>query len=350
MSSLTLRIKRGLKQALPYVQLLRLYHLLRNRNTLTVVVFHRVLATDDERWQHAHPEWTVSDAVFDQCLQFFRRNYHIISLEELLSSAEQGKKLPQRSLLITFDDGYADNEEYALPLLERNRVPAALFLTSDFVNRKCRPWIEDLAAAFRAGVISAQAVADIYRALFKTDPVSPDPLKQLNEIAARWTDLSDDEMDQLCRTHLGQPLQRLSTPAQMLSTEQLRHLHRAGVAIGAHGKTHTSLPLSTNLKAELAEPRRVLAAMLNLQSVDKISALAFPFGDHSEGVVQDALAEGYKLLFTFKPALTKLPHGRLAGSVVDRVNVSGPVIAPDGNASPDRLARLFFFVPHASAA
>jgi hypothetical protein len=90
--------------------------------------------------------------------------------------------------------------------------------------------------------------------------------------------------------------------------------------------------------------------MLNLQSVDKISTLAFPFGDHSEGVVRDALAEGYKLLFTFKPALTKLPHGRLAGSVVDRVNVSGPIIAPDGNASPDRLARLFFFVPHASAA
>ena len=117
MSSLTLRIKARLKKARPYVQLLSVYHRIRNRNTLTIVVFHRVLAVDDERWPHAHPEWTVSDAVFEQCLQFFRRHYYVISLEELLSSVEQGKKLPNRSLLITFDDGYADNEEYALPLL-----------------------------------------------------------------------------------------------------------------------------------------------------------------------------------------------------------------------------------------
>jgi peptidoglycan/xylan/chitin deacetylase (PgdA/CDA1 family) len=147
MPSLMLRTKAKLKSALPYVQLLSLYHRIRNRNTLTVVVFHRVLAVDDERWPHANPEWTVSDTVFNQCLQFFRSNYHVISLEELLSSVEQGKRLPNRSLLITLDDGYADIEEYALPLLEREQVPAALFLTSDFLNRASRPWTEDLSAA-----------------------------------------------------------------------------------------------------------------------------------------------------------------------------------------------------------
>jgi hypothetical protein len=183
-----LRIKARLKKVLPYVELLSVYHRIRNRNTLTVVVFHRVLAVDDARWPHAHPEWTVSDVVFDQCLQFFRRNYYVISLEELLSSVEQGKKLPNRSLLITFDDGYADNEEYALPLLERERVPAVLFLTSDFVNRKSRPWTEELVAAFRAGAISSQSIAQLYQALFNKPDVAPvGPTKQLNEIAERWT-------------------------------------------------------------------------------------------------------------------------------------------------------------------
>ena len=350
MSSL-MQIKARLKRVLPYVQLLSVYHRIRNRNTLTIVVFHRVLAVDDERWPHAHPEWTVSDGVFDQCLQFFRHNYHVISLEELLSSVEQGKKLPSRSLLITFDDGYADNEEYALPLLERDRVPAVLFLTTDFLNRKSRPWTEDLVAAFREGAISSQLVAQLYRALFnKSDGVSADPNKQLNEISERWIDLPDDEVEQLCRVHLGKPLHRSSERAQMLSTEQLRHLHAAGVAIGAHGKTHTSLPLSTNLEMELTEPQRTLVDCLDLPSTDEISTLAFPFGSYSENVVRSAVAKGYKLLFTFKPALMKLSQGRPVGPVLDRVNVSGPVIAPDGVATPERLARCFFFVPHAARA
>jgi peptidoglycan/xylan/chitin deacetylase (PgdA/CDA1 family) len=350
MSSL-LRIKTRLKRVLPYVQLLGVYHRIRNRNTLTIVVFHRVLGIDDERWPHAHPEWTVSDSVFNQCLQFFRRHYNVISLEELLSAVGQGKKLPNRSLLITFDDGYADNEEYALPLLERERVPAVLFLTTDFLNRKSRPWTEDLVAAFREGVISSQSVAQLYRALFnKPDVVPAEPTKQLNEISERWTDLSDEEVEQLCRVHLGKPLPRHTKPAHMLSTEQLRHLYTAGVAIGAHGKTHTSLPLSTNLEIELSEPRRALADCLDLPSIEEISTLAFPFGSYSEAVVRSAFAEGYKVLFTFNPALTKLSQGRPVGPVLDRVNVSGPVLAPDGVATPERLARCFFFVPHATRA
>jgi len=135
-----------------------------------------------------------------------------------------------------------------------------------------------------------------------------------------------------------------------LSTEQLRRLYAAGIAMGAHGKTHTSMLLSTNLTVELAEPRRALVDWLNLGSIDQINTLAFPFGDHSEGVVRSAFAEGYKLLFTFNPTLTKLSQSRPVGLVLDRVNVSSPIIAPDGIATPERLARCFFFIPHATHA
>jgi hypothetical protein len=110
------------------------------------------------------------------------------------------------------------------------------------------------------------------------------------------------------------------------------------------------LPLSPNLETELREPRAALANCLDLPSIDEISTLAFPFGTYSEDVVRSAFAEGYKLLFTFNPALTKLAQGRPVTPVLDRVNVSGPVIAPDGVATPERLARCFFFVPHATRA
>src|SRR5579871_5690312 len=96
------RVRSLLKGALLYRHWLALFHRIRNRNTLTVVAFHRVLSRNDPRWPGALPEFTVSTGFFEQCLLFFRRHYNPIGIEELAASAAHGRQLPPRSLLITF--------------------------------------------------------------------------------------------------------------------------------------------------------------------------------------------------------------------------------------------------------
>jgi hypothetical protein len=98
--------------------LLGMYHRLRNRRALTVVSFHRVIAATDPRWQTCDPLYTVSDRLFDQCLQFFARHYSVVSLADLEKARESGDELPACPLLITFDDGWADNFTFALPALQ----------------------------------------------------------------------------------------------------------------------------------------------------------------------------------------------------------------------------------------
>ena len=78
---------------------LGLYHRLRNADTLTVVMFHRVLARDDARWASSDPDYTLSAGHFAEALAFFSRHYNAVSLEQVLDSAGRGIALPPRSLL-----------------------------------------------------------------------------------------------------------------------------------------------------------------------------------------------------------------------------------------------------------
>lgn len=339
-------LTRLLKDLLTRLLPLGIYHRLRNRRTLTVVTFHRVLRRDDLRWSEALAEWTVSDEVLEECLLFFRRHYNLVGLQDVLTCLEGGRLLPPRSLLVTFDDGYSDNEECALPILLKHGVSAVLFLTSAFVDRRSRPWTEDLLSAYERGRVSLEEITELHRSLF--GPVSGAPRDasvMLMDICAQWTALSDIDAEALCRAVLRHPLERTTSPAQMLTSEQVKRMHAAGIAIGAHGQTHNSMARSSDLDTELHQPPHAISNLLGLASPDAINALAFPYGEHSERAVKRALDAGYELLFTFSSRLNPLPHGRPGSRVLDRVNVSGPKLAPGGATTPDRLARYFFLRP-----
>jgi hypothetical protein len=94
---------------------LSLYHRVRNRQVLTDAMFHRILKRDDPRWKTALHSWTLPDDVFDECLTFFkRRRYALVKLDDVKASLEGTRRLPPRSLLITFDDGYARQIRHSL--------------------------------------------------------------------------------------------------------------------------------------------------------------------------------------------------------------------------------------------
>ena len=126
------------------------YHRLRNRWRLTVVMFHRVLDEQDARWFSADPTWTVSARVFAECLEFFQAHYNVVGIEQLRQACTNQQPLPERPLLITFDDGWADNAEYALPCLRATGLPAVVFVVAGAVGQS-ELWNERLGRAWRSG-------------------------------------------------------------------------------------------------------------------------------------------------------------------------------------------------------
>jgi peptidoglycan/xylan/chitin deacetylase (PgdA/CDA1 family) len=82
-----------------------------------------------------HNSLTVNSKQFDRQMQYLSDNgYTTITPNELADSLESDKKLPEKSILITFDDGYKDNYTCAFPILEKYNMKATIFLITDYVN------------------------------------------------------------------------------------------------------------------------------------------------------------------------------------------------------------------------
>ena len=85
-----------------------------------ILFYHRV--ADD-----AANAWTCSTALFAQQMKWVRKRYDVVTLSEAQRRIRQGHDRP--AVCITFDDGYADNNDFALPLLVRERMACTYFVT-----------------------------------------------------------------------------------------------------------------------------------------------------------------------------------------------------------------------------
>lgn len=87
---------------------------------LPVAMYHHIL-TKESRLN----DYTISPAEFERDLQYIQAcGYTPISAQELLDWAENGTALPEKPMMITFDDGYESFHEYAYPLLQKYQMKA----------------------------------------------------------------------------------------------------------------------------------------------------------------------------------------------------------------------------------
>src|SRR5271166_3134776 len=79
---------------------------------------------------------TVTAEVFAQQMQYLQDNgYHVITFSDLANYFEKGKELPVLSIIISFDDGWATQFEYALPYLEKYHFSATFFVVTNYIGR-----------------------------------------------------------------------------------------------------------------------------------------------------------------------------------------------------------------------
>lgn len=111
----------------------------RLRSSALILLYHRVadLPVDPQLL-------CVSPGHFREHLAILRQNFHTLSLAELASAVIQ-RRIPNRAVVVTFDDGYADNLENAKPLLTEYRIPATVFVASGWVDQNRPFWWDELA-------------------------------------------------------------------------------------------------------------------------------------------------------------------------------------------------------------
>jgi peptidoglycan/xylan/chitin deacetylase (PgdA/CDA1 family) len=229
---------------------------------LSILIYHRVAARPDPLF----PE-EVDARRFEQHLRLLTRWFRVIPLSEAVRRLRE-RTLPSRAACITFDDGYADNAEVALPILQRFGVTATFFVASGFLDGGCM-WNDAVIEVVRnapgerlnlsrsgfgtydiACLVRRRAVIDMLLAALKYLP----PEERLDRVKS---------------------MARRFTPT-MLSSDQLLALHRAGMGIGAHTVSHPILTAISNAdaRAEIANSRARLEEIIQAP----VRLFAYPNG------------------------------------------------------------------------
>ena len=235
-------------------------------NRLSILIYHRVLAEPDPLFPDE-----IDARRFDQQLRFLKSSFNLMSLRDALDGL-RNNTLPPRAACLTFDDGYADNADIALPLLQKHGVHATVFVATGFLDGG-RMWNDtiielirnaperiDLSAtghgAFTLDSIDARrkAIGALLGAL-KYVPMEQ-RLQQVDAIAA------------LVPVTLRRDL--------MMSQAQVRQLHQAGIEIGAHTVHHPILARlpTADARREIADGKNALEAMIGAP----VRLFAYPNG------------------------------------------------------------------------
>jgi peptidoglycan/xylan/chitin deacetylase (PgdA/CDA1 family) len=101
-------------------------------------MYHRIAEVDSDPWSLC-----VTQQNFAEHLEVLQKYFQPKRLQQLAQAHRNGN-IAHRSVVITFDDGYADNLYHAKPLLEQYNIPATVFITTGCLGREREFWWDEL--------------------------------------------------------------------------------------------------------------------------------------------------------------------------------------------------------------
>lgn len=108
----------------------------------------------------------VSAQTFERQMRFLKKHhYNVLPLESVATLIKERKKIPSKTIAITFDDGYKDNYIYAFPILKKYNLPATIFIITDEVGRADRLSWDEIKTMQDSGIIT-----------FGSHTLGPEPL------------------------------------------------------------------------------------------------------------------------------------------------------------------------------
>lgn len=117
------------------------------RDRLTVLAYHRVVDHAASGFLGFVQNASASPESFAEQMRLVAAEYDPISISDV-ADAVDGRLLPDRALLVTFDDGYRDNYDVALSTLTEYSIPAVVFLATDHIGSDDPFWWDRVAWMF----------------------------------------------------------------------------------------------------------------------------------------------------------------------------------------------------------
>jgi peptidoglycan/xylan/chitin deacetylase (PgdA/CDA1 family) len=272
-------------------------------------MYHRIAEPNLDPWGLC-----VSPRHFEAHLQAIKKYFHPLSMQELVKHLQRGK-VPNRSIVITFDDGYADNLLNAKPVLERYDIPATIYLVTEALVEGRHLWWDDLEWA----LLQPEALPEVLELNISGNqyswqlgnarhyptadrqndrqirPWDAAPGTRLAFFYSVWQQLRElskterlEAIDTI-RDWAGMP-QKDQRADRILTKEELRRLENSSlIELGAHTVTHPSL--SRIPTAQQIE--EIVGSKIQLENIlgHPVTSFSYPHGEYSAetmGLVRSA--------------------------------------------------------------
>lgn len=263
---------------------------------------------------------------FEQQIAYLARHHHLMPLGELVDRLRRREALPDYTVALTFDDGYLNASQHAVPILERYRAPAAFFVTTSFVSSmELLPLdkLEYLIHATRKASLTLQL-----NGTPKTWSLASDRDRRaaLYQLKRHVKVLPEAQAATALRT-LEQQLDVASIPdagyyCNPLTWDLVREMaSRELVTIGSHAVRHLNLDTldHARVREELAASRTVLQERLGRP----VEGIAYPGGTFTDDTKRMTREAGYRYALTTR-------HG-FNGPATDVFELRRNEVANQGN-------------------
>ncbi|HEX8796816.1 MAG TPA: polysaccharide deacetylase family protein [Polyangiaceae bacterium] len=271
---------------------------------LTVLTYHRV-AEPGAAGDLDEGVVDVTPKQLDRQLHYMRRWLNVVSLEDVLAWRRGSRELPANPVLVTFDDGYRDNHDVALPILQRHGVRATFFVAVDYVRERRLYWWD------RVALIVNRSGRDRLRIEY------PEPLElPLRDAGARRAAVRKaqrivkdrrgldlprflEELERAAGVSLDREEERRLAEQTVMTWDHVLALRDAGMDVQSHTRSHRVLQTlnDEDLMRELRGSREELECVLGRPVLAVSYPVGKPLGDDQriKRAVRDC---GYELGFS----------------------------------------------------
>jgi peptidoglycan/xylan/chitin deacetylase (PgdA/CDA1 family) len=206
-----------------------------------ILRFHSISDAAGGNYLYLEPGISLPPRTFERQIALLAQRYHCLSMDDLVEALEARKRPPRNSVVVTFDDGYRDNYEFAYPILRRHRVPAIFYLTTGCLNGGNPLWTSEVRYLF----YRAEGMKFRVESLGLEYDVSARDKKEraIRDLKARLIKLPRRERDAVCGDLRARSKADLAfLRGKMLSWKQVEEMRRGGMHFGAHTVSHPLLP------------------------------------------------------------------------------------------------------------
>ncbi len=269
------------------------------KNQIAILTYHRVCPEEkQDGWSYE----ALSTRMFEEQIAYFCHHWNPISLDELVCYLITGKSLPKKAVVITIDDGYADNYLYAYPILRNHKMPATIFLTTGHIDTGKLFWWDEVSYILQHSTIEQINMGQLGNFNLHSQVKKR---QAFDDIAERMKHISLTDRQHLV-TKLGEACHVSVHPSigkeLILSWEEIREMNANGIVFGSHTVNHHSLTMLPWVQAK----HEIIQSKKDIE--DKIGApvtsFSYPHGEFNHNLANFVRDSGFLSAVTCYPRLT----------------------------------------------